>query len=72
MFKHGTYTARVAELGKISCDQGRQRGEQVLNRRGFYENGLLSFLSREIRVFRFGVWVSSLEIANRLKWSTRD
>ncbi len=41
-FKHGTYTARVAESGKISCDQGEQRGEQPLNRRGIYEKGFYS------------------------------
>ncbi len=44
MFKHGTYTARVAESGKISCDQVDTRGEQLLNRGGFYEKGLLFFL----------------------------
>ncbi len=42
--KHGTYTARVAESGKISCDQVDTRGEQLLNRGGFYEKGLLFFL----------------------------
>jgi len=42
MSKHGTNTARVAESGKISCDQGEQRGEQLLNRRGFFEKGFYS------------------------------
>ncbi len=40
--------ARVAESGKISCDQGEQRGEQLLNRRGFYEKGLYFSYTRKI------------------------
>ena len=40
--RQGNFRTRTTESDKISCDQGEQRGEQLFNKRGFYEKGLLS------------------------------
>ncbi len=47
MYNHGTYKVRVAESGKISCDQ-------LLDRRALYEKGLIFFLILESRVMVSG------------------
>ena len=36
---------RFVQATRFLCDQGEERGEQLLNRRGLYEKGLLFFLS---------------------------